>query len=305
MIDILFTDIDGCLVPQHYDYLGTDGSDGEAARYFDHYRRYAGPQIVLCTGRAWASTRGIWQRTHNFPQQRLAWPETPVLCEHGMDVVIDPATDRHISLIDEAPDLAHIKPVVKPVKETGEMLESELEPMRERLTRELGRPVAPIMLLKKFFSLAVRIPFFEGTQEQVSPLLFFDLVRERVKSPLGQLIAEGRVLLAYSTTAVDIIPPVSKGDGVRYLLKRYGTPPERAAYIGDSVPDIAGMQAVSWAACPSNAVQEVRDYVASLDGHGYQSTLSFADAELEMLEKVRTGRVWGHASLTFAPSARL
>jgi hydroxymethylpyrimidine pyrophosphatase-like HAD family hydrolase len=286
MIDIIFSDIDGCLVPQHYDYLVPEDGDAESERYFDYYHRYAGPQVVLCTGRAWSNTRGIWQRTRNFPRQRVGWPDTPVLCEHGLDVLTDPAAGRRVSLIDEVPSLASLKSVVKPIQEAAELLDAALEPMRERLAHALGRPVAPITLLKKLYSLAVRIPLYEGTLEQVSLPLFFDLVREQIDSPLGQWIDDGRVVFLCSTTAVDILPPVSKGDGVRYVLERYGTSPDRAVYIGDSAADIAGMEAVRWAACPANAVPDVLNYVTSLNGCGYRSGLSFADAEVEILEMV-------------------
>ncbi len=73
---------------------------------------------------------------------------------------------------------------------------------------------------------------------------------------------------------------------MKYLLERYGTPPERAAYIGDSVPDIEGMKEVGLACCPSNAVPTVKDFVASRGSRGYVSPLKFADAEIDILNYI-------------------
>ena len=210
-----------------------------------------------------------------------------------MDIILDPVTEERISLIDELDDLAYLKPAARQIRQTAGWLESVLDSLRDAVAQRLGRPVTPLILIKKEFSLAVRMPFFEETGQQVDPPFFFRFMRETVDEHLGDLIEDGQVWLTLSSTAVDIVPPVSKGDGVRYVLERYGLSPDRALYIGDSVPDISGMEAVTWATCPANAVPEVRSYVTSLNGRGYQSPLTFADAELEILDKMQAGEVWG------------
>jgi hydroxymethylpyrimidine pyrophosphatase-like HAD family hydrolase len=87
--------------------------------------------------------------------------------------------------------------------------------------------------------------------------------------------------------AVDLTLPMGKGDGVRFLLDRYGTPPTRAAFIGDSVPDIEGMQQVRLACCPANAVSPVKAFVASRGKQGYISPLVYADGEIDILGSIR------------------
>lgn len=286
VIDIVFNDIDGCMVPRNYDPLRIVLDEAASARHFAYYRAYAGPQIVIATGRGWEDTRGILERAQFFPMQRVIWPETPVLCEHGLDVVIDPIADIHLALIDEVSALHHLRPSVEPIRRTGECLAKELPAISATLHRHFGRPITQPLLLQKRFSLAVRIPSFAGTLEQIEPAPFFAVIREIALPVLDGLLAERMVVFAQSSTAIDIVPPVNKGDGVRYLLGRYGTSPEHTMYIGDSVPDLAGMREVGWAACPANAVAEVQDYVRARGDRGYRSALEFAEAELEILNRL-------------------
>jgi hypothetical protein len=146
--------------------------------------------------------------------------------------------------------------------------------------------VTPIQLIKKDFCVTARIPYFEGTEKQVDPSRFLQSVNSAIKKPLGSLINSGSVRTILSANAVDITLPIGKGDGVRFLLERYGTPPMRAAFIGDSVPDIEGMQQVRLACCPSNAVAQVKAFVTSRGEHGYVSPLAFADAEIDILNLI-------------------
>jgi 3-deoxy-D-manno-octulosonate 8-phosphate phosphatase (KDO 8-P phosphatase) len=63
-----------------------------------------------------------------------------------------------------------------------------------------------------------------------------------------------------------------KGAGLRELLSRLEVPPEECAYMGDDVNDLAPMALAGLAACPADAVAEVRqqaDFVAhNFGGHG-------------------------------------
>jgi hydroxymethylpyrimidine pyrophosphatase-like HAD family hydrolase len=285
LIDVVFSDIDGCFVPQNYDPLGTVQTDEESEPYFEYYRNYTGPHLVLCTGRAWVNTLGILRRAGFLPNQRAAWPDQPVLCENGIDVIVDPVNGHRTSLIDESAGLAHLRPVVERIKGAGVELELGLGKIREGLEADFEREVTPIQLIKKEFCVTARIPRFGGTSQQVDASRFYQRVTQAVQEPLGSLVKDGRVRIILSATAVDITLPIGKGDGVRYLLDRYETPPERAAFIGDSAPDIEGMQQVGLACCPSNAVPPVKDFVHSLGSRGYVSPLSYAEAEIDILNR--------------------
>jgi hydroxymethylpyrimidine pyrophosphatase-like HAD family hydrolase len=286
LIDVIFSDIDGCFVPQGYDPLGSVQTDEDSEPYFEYYRNYSGPQLVLCTGRAWANTLGILRRAHFLSNQRVVWPDQPVLCENGIDVIIDPVNGGRTSLIDELDELDHLRPVVERIKWAGGELELVLDELREGLEADFGRGVTPIQLIKKNFCVTARIPHFEGTAQQVDASRFCHRLTQAVQRPLGSLLEDGSARIILSSSAVDITLPIGKGDGVKYLLKRYGTPPQRAAYIGDSVPDIEGMKQVGLACCPSNAVVPVKEYVASLGGSGYVSPAIHADAELDILNYI-------------------
>ena len=140
MIDVIFNDIDGCMVPRDYDPLRIVLDEAASERHFAYYRTYTGPQIVLCTGRGWADTRGILERAQYFPRQRATWPHTPVLCEHGMDVVIDPVADTHVALIDEVPALRRLRPSVEPIRRTGMLLQAALPSVSDTLSPALRTP---------------------------------------------------------------------------------------------------------------------------------------------------------------------
>ena len=283
MIDLIFSDIDGCFVPQDYDPLGFVQTDPDSEPYFEHYRNYSGPQIVLCTGRAWVNTHGILRRAEFLPNQRRIWPDQPTLCENGIDVIIDSVNGKRTSLIDEMKELDHLRRVVERIKNAGGELEIVLDKLREELEREFGRSVTPIQLIKKDFCVTARIPHFEGTSQQVDPSRFYQSLARAVQEPLGSLIEDGCVQIILSASAIDITLPIGKGDGVKFLLERYDTSSSQAAYIGDSVPDIEGMNEVSLACCPSNAVPAVKDFVTSRGSRGYVSPLKFADAEIDIL----------------------
>ena len=288
MIDVIFSDIDGCFVSQGYDPLGSVQEDEASEPYFEYYRNYSGPQLVLCTGRAWVHTVGILTRANFLPNQRRVWRDQPVLCENGIDVITNPFNNERTSLIEDLDRLRPLGPVIEHIKSAGEALELVLEKMRQELEGEFGRNVTPIQLIKKDFCVTARIPYFEGTDQQVDPPRFLRSVTSAVQKPLGSLVNNGSVHTILSAHAVDITLPVGKGDGVRFLLERYGTPPSRAAFIGDSVPDIEGMQQVSLACCPANAVAPVKDFVASRGKQGYVSPLTFADGEIDILNRVQT-----------------
>ena len=286
MIDVVFSDIDGCFVPHGYDPLGVVQTDGDSEPYFEHYRVYSGPQIVLCTGRAWVNTHGILRRAKFLPSQRRAWPDQPALCENGIDVITDPINSNKTSLIDEKKEFDHLRPVVERIKSAGGELELILDNIREELEGEFGRSITPIQLIKKDFCVTARIPHFEGTAQQVDPPRFYQSVTGAIQGPLGALVKDGCVQIVLSASAVDVTLPIGKGDGVKYLLERYGTSPSQAAYIGDSALDIEGMKEVGLACCPSNAVPAVKDFIASRGSRGYVSPLKFADAEIDILNYI-------------------
>lgn len=296
MVDVIFSDIDGCFVPQGYDPLGLVKTDEASEPYFEYYRNYSGPQLVLCTGRAWANTLGILRRAHFLPNQTIFWSDQALLCENGVDVVVDPVNGRRTSLIDELDDLDRLGPVVERIKGAGEELELVLDELREGLEADFGREVTPIQLIRKNFCVTARIPHFEGTDEQVDASRFCHSLTQAVQRPLGSLLEDGSARIILSASAVDITLPVGKGDGVKYLLERYETASNRAAYIGDSVPDIEGMKQVGLACCPSNAVVPVKEYVASRGASGYVSPLTHADAEIDILNYIYRTKMSGMAT---------
>jgi hypothetical protein len=290
LIDVVFSDIDGCFVPQGYDPLGSVQTDRDSEPYFEYYRNYSGPQLVLCTGRAWINTSGILRRANFLPNQRKLWPDQPVLCENGIDVIIDPVNGQRTSLIDEFTEFEHLRPVVERIKNTGGELELALDRIRKELEADLGRRVTPIQLIRKDFCVTARIPHFEGTAQQVDPSRFFRSVTQSVQGSLGLLVERRSVQIVLSASAVDITLPIGKGNGVRYLLEAYDTSSAWAAFIGDSVPDIDGMKQVYLACCPSNAVPLVKAFVASLGARGYISPLTYADGEIDILSHIQAFR---------------
>jgi hypothetical protein len=290
VIDVIFSDIDGCFVPPHYDPLGVVQIDSISEPYFEYYRSYSGPQLVLCTGRAWVNTVGILRRTGYLRQQRRVWPDRAVLCEHGMHIITDPLTGQGLSLIDELPAFHHLRLAAERIRQVGQQLELALEDLRQALEGVSSRKVDGIQLLQKKFSIAVRIPCFEGTAEQIDASLLRRSLVQVVREPLGNLLDAGTVHIRQSSSAIDITPPIGKGEGVAYLLHKYGTPRARAAYIGDSGPDLDGMQQVGWVYCPANASPDVQAYVASLGPRGYVSPLAFADGERDILEQLQVAQ---------------
>jgi 3-deoxy-D-manno-octulosonate 8-phosphate phosphatase (KDO 8-P phosphatase) len=78
-------------------------------------------------------------------------------------------------------------------------------------------------------------------------------------------ILSGRRAGAVNRRAAELsIPHVLQGHDVkaepfRELIERLGLEPRQVCYIGDDLPDLPVLRAVGLAACPADAVAEVRD----------------------------------------------
>lgn len=287
MIEVVFTDVDGCFVPEAYDPLGSERHGEELEPFFAFYRAYDGPQIVLCTGRAWENTRGILARAGFLPKMRQAWPDCPVLCEHGIHIVVDPISGARTSLVDVMDQHGGLRSAARDVRAAADVIEGRLASVRQELEARVGRKVARVVLVKKQFCFALDLPLVQDTCERVDPTVWLAVVRATLDEILGQQLRQRLVVVSVSANAVDVSIPLGKADGVRYLLQKYGTSPGAAAYIGDSVADIQGMQSVRFACCPSNAVPQVKTYVETLGDRGYLSPLQSTDGEIDALRHLR------------------
>jgi hydroxymethylpyrimidine pyrophosphatase-like HAD family hydrolase len=282
MIQVIFSDVDGCFVPEQYDPFGSVRSGDGLESLFDYYRMYAGPQIVLCTGRAWENTRGILVRAGFLSNMLRIWPDCPVLCEHGMRVVVSPITGTGASLFDLVEGYRKYRSAVQSVRTAADHIEARLPYLRHELEARIKRKVGRILVFKKQFCFAIDVPLIQGTSERVDPALWLQMVSAVIDDSLRDMLQQQLATITLSANAVDVSAPLGKADGVRYLLRRYGTSPSSAAYIGDSVSDLAGMQEVYFACCPSNAVPGVKAYVNSLGVRGYVSPFPSAEGEADI-----------------------
>jgi hypothetical protein len=285
-VDILFTDVDGCLVGAGYDPLGVTVEDAGSEPYFKYYRQYAGPQLVLCTGRGWIHTRGILERAGFMSHQHQHWPDLPALCEHGVDVVLNPRSGIRTSLLHELPRFAHLATAVASIRAIGDAVMGGLSEIRMMLERQNGERISDIQLLRKDYSISLNIPVILRTGGKVDSHSLRDAVETVVGEPLGELIAAGSARLTLSSSALDLTLPVGKPDGIGFLLDRYGTEASRTAYIGDSVSDIEAMSCVGMACCPADAAPDVRNFVRSMRDRGYVSSLVGPDGELDILSRI-------------------
>ena len=91
------------------------------------------------------------------------------------------------------------------------------------------------------------------------------------------------ISVTHSQSAVDITPcGIDKGTGLEFFVQHTGIPIEQIVIVGDSSGDIPGLLLAGHPACPSNAMQSVKELVQNRGG--YVASASHALGVVEILK---------------------
>ena len=238
----------------------------------DRWKRYMDEKGVPCvavTGRSLEITREL-----------LAYMDALSVCEHGT-MIVNPKTggeyhiaegdDRFMSLVDAKNRLEEF------IQHAGELDEHlntrfdgvELKRMRDNLhilTYEFNSPRGEDFA-RELYSAVIKF----------MPL--------GLRSDLG----EGRLVPKICDMALDIIPGVSKKDGLIHVLGELGVATKDVIVVGDSYHSdgemMKGVPDGMWI-CPGNSDNRLKRAVSSRGDRGYVAEKPFFEGTMEGLEYV-------------------
>jgi hydroxymethylpyrimidine pyrophosphatase-like HAD family hydrolase len=226
-IDLIVSDIDGCLQPESNSAMDLESLariaawNGAAVKHRDR------PMVTMCSGRPQPFAEAMCKLIGNLHVPCVAengvWLYHPGSNEYSMDPSI---TASHRAAVHEA----------------AKWLDREFGP--RGVSQQPGK-VASISL--------------HHTDTRV-----LKEIGPRIEREFAERGWPLRVSMTWLYINCDL-KHVSKGTGMRRLLATVGLPRERVAGIGDTMSDLAIREHVGWFACPANAADEIKrhaDFVA-------------------------------------------
>ncbi len=225
--DAVISDIDGCLGPESHAPVDAHALAKLAEYNHAAHDRGDRPVVTLCSGRPQPYAEAICRVIANTT--------LPCVCEMGV-WLYDPRDNRYLR--DERITLEHLQGV----RACQQWVEADLGPR--------GVVIQP----GKTASISIWHP------DTASLKSLIPMLRER-------MAGEGWPLRVSDTVAwINLdLAHVSKATGIERLMKLTGLDRSRTAGIGDTLGDLAIRENVSFFACPSNAVAELKkvaDYVS-------------------------------------------
>jgi len=264
----IFADVDG-VVREADKSVQPIAEDQEP--YLETYRaiRAAVPQeaqLVLATGRSYASTRTIAE----------AVGSKMGLYEMGLHIVAD---GESYPLIDEDHPLHDAQEEVRRLREA---VDRNMPSMRRTLSSTHGDI--------RFLSDRELMVCIE-TSGDINGVDVEALILEYGGDKLDRYRSQGSIRVVTTKDSVDVMPNITKGDALKYFCRRYGIDTGRTAGIGDSDhSDLYLLEAAQFAGAPSNAGSGIKAYIGDIDGRGYLSEHPVVDGLLDILD--HAGRVW-------------
>ncbi|MEK6895799.1 MAG: HAD hydrolase family protein [Nanoarchaeota archaeon] len=96
---------------------------------------------------------------------------------------------------------------------------------------------------------------------------FYEEVRKLMPGKIHRALEEGVLQLLFCDIAIDILPNIDKGEAVEFILDHYKISRSEALAVGDSShSDLRLLESVDNIACPQNADDRLKAYVASRGG---------------------------------------
>ncbi len=103
-------------------------------------------------------------------------------------------------------------------------------------------------------------------EEKIGEELYQHIL-EIIPSQFKEAIDMSLLRVSLSKNAIDILPNITKGDAVTYLINLYGISKEEVLAIGDSShSDLDLLKSAGLVACPDNADLELKKYVFEHNG---------------------------------------
>jgi hydroxymethylpyrimidine pyrophosphatase-like HAD family hydrolase len=214
--DVVFCDVDGCLMPEDASPADLAALGQIAAFQARALERMDLPILVPCTGRPQPYAEAVCRL--------LGCAALPAICESG------------VWFYDFAAHRWQMHPAISEgdrqiVRELERWVEKELGPMG--CTLQLGKSAAVTVFHDDVAWLA----------REIVPMLTALIARNNW--PL-------RVSMTWTCINCDL-SHISKGSAIDLVIERFGLDRSRLAGIGDTLGDLAIRERVAWFGCPANA----------------------------------------------------
>jgi len=113
----------------------------------------------------------------------------------------------------------------------------------------------------------------------------YDFLESFMPDIVKQLIEKNILKIIFSNNALDIIPDITKGDAVDFLIKKYNIDKNEVLAIGDSShSDLDLLNSAGFIACPANADESLKRFV--LSKNGFVAPNSSSHGLLEILDNM-------------------
>lgn len=221
----------------------------------------------VCTGRARYSVETI---------VNYIGINAPSVFEHGTEIWI-PGKDSYRLVEKEHPNLVKPSDYLESwIREVGEYNISRYFPNAEFIRR---RKENSHILTYEFLGVTGN-----GLYKKLEQLMPTEVKSNIDMGALRVVISESEID-GKQTGAIDIMPNISKADGVKHAIKMLGLKKEEVLGIEDSYHSgIPLMQETGHVACPANAQDELKSYVSKRGG--FIASKSYAEGWLEIMRRL-------------------
>lgn len=222
--DVVFCDVDGCLLPETPDPADIHALGALAEHNARAARDRDRPTIVPCTGRPQPFTEAVCKLLAHLDG-------LPAICEHGAWVFW---YDRHRWDLDPAitpEDIAAVRAV-------EDWVRTDLS--EQGCFLQLGKHAC--------------LSIFHDDVEFLHRTL-----RPRIEALVAERAWPFRVSTTWTCINMDL-RHVSKGHAIDRVIEQLGLDRARVAGIGDTMGDLAIRDKVAWFGCPANALDELKPH---------------------------------------------
>jgi HAD superfamily hydrolase (TIGR01484 family) len=219
----------------------------------------------VCTSRSYHIADNIMEQSNHIG---------PSIFEGG-NVIFEPEVGVY-NLFEKHPKLKDSIEVVRGFVEWRKEMENFEDEIKERFKDAKVRHMKErtCMLTYEF-------------EKNIGKDLFEFIVKNKMPAEVKDAIDKGVLKVLFCDIAIDILPNLSKGDAVSFLLEKYKIRKEDSFSIGDSShSDLDFLNATGLAGCPNNADEELKRLVVSKEEKGFVSDKEHAEGMAEILDKV-------------------
>jgi HAD superfamily hydrolase (TIGR01484 family) len=266
---IVFSDIDGCMgefvKPDYPDKQDLNGNMENLEMIKSKTLKFKDTLFGVCTSRSYHIADNIMEQSNHIG---------PSIFEGG-NVIFEPEVGVY-NLFEKHPKLKDSIEVVRGFVEWRKEMENFEDEIKERFKDAKVRHMKErtCMLTYEF-------------EKNIGKDLFEFIVKNKMPAEVKDAIDKGVLKVLFCDIAIDILPNLSKGDAVSFLLEKYKIRKEDSFSIGDSShSDLDFLNATGLAGCPNNADEELKRLVVSKEEKGFVSDKEHAEGMAEILDKV-------------------